>query len=159
MKITAHLLKRLPQTSQLGKKKDFSSSQNDQVPQPKSFPLEVIVQLWPFSTVDAGLNVPVAAAVITSTVMAILSGGQWTDCVQGILFSSLSSKRIVCAFGFWIQNGLLLPPCFSAWGCELQEGPLVFTVQNVKMAIPWDSIGGCWLLSDRIIEELKLKSF
>lgn len=76
MKITPHLLKRLPQTSQLGKKKDFSSSQNDQVPQPKSFPLEVIVQLWPFSTVDAGLNVPVAAAVITSTVMAILSGGQ-----------------------------------------------------------------------------------
>lgn len=61
------------------------------------FPLEVIVQLWPFSAVDAGLNVPVAAAVITSTVMAILSGGQWTDCVQGILFSSSSSKRIVCA--------------------------------------------------------------
>lgn len=72
----AHLLKRLPQTSQL-EKKDIASSQNIiWFLLQKSFPLEVVVHCWRFSTVDAGLNVPVAAAVITSTVMAILSGGQ-----------------------------------------------------------------------------------
>ncbi len=92
-------------------------------------------------------------AAIASTVMAILSGRQWADCVQGILFSASSSKPVVCA-----------PLCpkwspSTSWFPRMRLWSTTGTpsVQNLKMEIPLDSICGHWLLLDRIIEGMQLK--
>lgn len=92
-------------------------------------------------------------AAIASTVMAILSGRQWADCVQGILLSGSSSERVVCA---------PLGPKWSSstsWFHRMRLWSTTGTpsVENLNMAIPLNSICGHWLLLDRIIEEIKLK--